>query len=438
MAAGMRDHQEAKARWGKVVLEQLDLERLGALDSDSACAHVLPAVRAAIEADAASLTLGERERLSGEVLHEIIEVVLGLGPLEPLLKDDSISDILVNGCDRVYVERRGLLYKTGVRFQSDRHLLQIIERIVARVGRRIDDASPAVDARLPDGSRVNAIIPPLAVGGPCLSIRRFGRVAITAAELVRLNSLTPAMLELLEIMVRGRLNILVSGAAGSGKTTLLNVLSAFISESERVITIEDPVELQLKQEHVLRLEVRPPNIDGQGAVRQRELVINALRMRPDRIIVGEVRGEEAFDMLQAMNTGHDGSITTLHANAPRDALSRIEAMVGLTGMNVPDHSVRRHVASAIQAIVHVARFSDGTRKVVSISEISGMESDIILMQEIFRFERTGAGPEGHVLGEFRCMGIRPRLADRLEAAGLHLRPELFDPTPAGPGRGRKK
>jgi pilus assembly protein CpaF len=368
------------------------------------------------------LSFTERERLAREILDEIF----GLGPLESLLKDPSISDILVNRFNQVYIERAGRLETTSLAFKDDQHLMQIIDRIVSRVGRRIDESSPMVDARLPDGSRVNAIIPPLAIDGPCMSIRRFGRDPLTAANLLENKSITEPMLELLQAMVKGRLNILISGGTGAGKTTLLNVLSGYIPETERVVTIEDAAELQLKQDHVVRLETRPPNIEGKGAVRQRQLVINSLRMRPDRIVVGEVRGEEALDMLQAMNTGHDGSLTTVHANSPRDALARVETMVSMANLNIPDRAVRQQLASAINAVVQIARMSDGTRKVISISELTGMEGDVVSMQEIFVFDRRGLSETGAVRGAFRATGIRPKFTDRLTAAGYRLRTSLFD------------
>jgi len=383
---------------------------------------VLAVIRNVIAADAVPLSFTERERLSRDILDEIF----GYGPLEVLLKDPTISDILVNRCDQIYVERAGKLEKTNLTFKDDPHLRQIIDRIVSQVGRRVDESSPMVDARLPDGSRVNAIIPPLALDGPTLSIRRFGHERLTAKDLLAYLSVTEPMLELLKNMVQGRLNILISGGTGAGKTTLLNVLSAYIPESERVITIEDAAELQLKQAHVVRLETRPPNIEGKGAVRQRQLLINSLRMRPDRILIGEVRGEEALDMLQAMNTGHEGSLTTVHANAPRDALSRVETMVSMANLNIPDRAVRQQIASAIHAVVQVSRLSDGTRKITSISEITGMEGEVVCMQEIFRFERRGLSETGKVKGAFKTTGIRPKFAERLLAAGLRLPPMLFD------------
>jgi pilus assembly protein CpaF len=368
------------------------------------------------------MTYQERERLSQEVLDE----VFGLGPLEPLLKDHSISDILVNTYNSVYIERNGLLERTNIQFRDDTHLMSIIDRIVSAVGRRVDESSPMVDARLPDGSRVNAIIPPLAIDGPCLSIRRFGRDPLTAEELLQNRTLTPPMLEVLRGCVYSRLNVLISGGTGAGKTTFLNMLSSFISNRERIVTIEDAAELQLHQEHVVRLETRPPNIEGKGAVRQRQLVINCLRMRPDRIVVGEVRGEEALDMLQAMNTGHDGSLTTIHANAPRDALGRLETMVAMANLNIPETATRRQIASALDVVVQVARMSDGTRKITNISEITGMEGEVVTMQDIFEFKRTGIGEKGEVLGEFVPTGIRPKFSERLLTAGIRLPMGMFE------------
>jgi len=416
------DYQQVKADLHRKILDRLDLEKLGKTSGDSARDEVLVVIRNAVNSEVVPLSFAERERLSREILDEIF----GLGPLEPLLKDSSISDILVNRFDRVYVERAGKLERTALTFKDDSHLMQIIERIVSRVGRRVDESSPMVDARLADGSRVNAIIPPLAIDGPCLSIRRFGRDPVTARQMIENQTLTESMLELLSAMVKGRLNILVSGGTGAGKTTLLNVLSGYIPNSDRVVTIEDAAELQLKQEHVVRLETRPPNIEGKGAVRQRQLVINSLRMRPDRIVVGEVRGEEAFDMLQAMNTGHEGSLTTVHANSPRDAMARVENMVSMANLNIPERAVRHQIASAVHAVVQIARLSDGTRKVITVSEITGMDEESIAMQDIFSFERTGTDESGKVRGVFRATGIRPQFGDRLATSGTRLRPELFE------------
>jgi pilus assembly protein CpaF len=416
------EYQQVKADLHRKILDRLDLEKLGRSQGDSARDEVLVVIRNAVNAEVVPLSFAEREKLSREILDEIF----GLGPLEPLLKDHSVSDILVNRYDRVYIERAGKLELTGLSFKDSGHLMQIIERIVSRVGRRVDESSPMVDARLPDGSRVNAIIPPLAIDGPCLSIRRFGREPVTARNMIENHSLTEAMLELLSAMVKGRLNILISGGTGAGKTTLLNVLSGYIPNSDRIVTIEDAAELQLKQEHVVRLETRPPNIEGKGAVRQRQLVINSLRMRPDRIVVGEVRGEEAFDMLQAMNTGHEGSLTTVHANSPRDALARIENMVSMANLNIPERAVRHQIASAVHAVVQIARLSDGGRKVITVSEITGMDGDLIAMQDIFEFERQSVDENGKVRGIFRATGARPQFAERLATAGARLRPALFE------------
>jgi pilus assembly protein CpaF len=416
------EYQQVKADLHRKILDRLDLEKLGRTNSETAREEVLILIRTSVNSEAVPLSFAERERLAREILDEIF----GLGPLEPLLKDPSISDILVNRFDKVYIERGGKLEPTGLSFKDNQHLMQIIDRIVSRVGRRIDESSPMVDARLADGSRVNAIIPPLAIDGACLSIRRFGRDPITARQMIENKSLTEPMLELLSAMVKGRLNLLISGGTGAGKTTVLNVLSGYIPNSERVVTIEDAAELQMKQEHVVRLETRPPNIEGKGAIRQRQLVINSLRMRPDRIVVGEVRGEEAFDMLQAMNTGHEGSLTTVHANSQRDALARIENMVSMANLNIPERAVRHQISSAIHAVVQVARLSDGTRKIITISEITGMEAEIISMQDIFVFDRLGIDESGKVRGMFRATGIRPKFAERLATGGCRLRPGLFE------------
>jgi pilus assembly protein CpaF len=416
------EYQQVKADLHRKILDRLDLEKLGRTNSETAREEVLILIRTSVNSEAVPLSFAERERLAREILDEIF----GLGPLEQLLKDPSISDILVNRFDKVYIERGGRLEPTGLSFKDNQHLMQIIDRIVSRVGRRIDESSPMVDARLADGSRVNAIIPPLAIDGACLSIRRFGRDPITARQMLENKSLTEPMLELLSAMVKGRLNLLISGGTGAGKTTVLNVLSGYIPNNERVVTIEDAAELQMKQEHVVRLETRPPNIEGKGAIRQRQLVINSLRMRPDRIVVGEVRGEEAFDMLQAMNTGHEGSLTTVHANSHRDALARIENMVSMANLSIPERAVRHQIASAIHAVVQVARLSDGTRKILSISEITGMEAEIISMQDIFVFDRLGIDESGKVRGMFRATGIRPKFAERLATAGCRLRPGLFE------------
>ena len=417
------DYQQVKADLHRKILDRLDLEKLGRTNSETAREEVLILIRTSINAEAVPLSFAERERLAREILDEIF----GLGPLEPLLKDPSISDILVNRFDRIYIERAGKLEVIpNLSFKDNQHLMQIIDRIVSRVGRRVDESSPMVDARLADGSRVNAIIPPLAIDGACLSIRRFGRDPITARQMIENKTLTEPMLELLSSMVKGRLNILVSGGTGAGKTTLLNVLSGYIPNNERIVTIEDAAELQMKQDHIVRLETRPPNIEGKGAIRQRQLVINSLRMRPDRIVVGEVRGEEAFDMLQAMNTGHEGSLTTVHANSPRDALARIENMVSMANLSIPERAVRYQISSAIHAVVQIARLSDGTRKVLTISEITGMEGDIVTMQDIFVMDRHGLDEHGRVRGGFRASGVRPKFADRLAAAGCRLRPALFE------------
>jgi pilus assembly protein CpaF len=370
------------------------------------------------------LSLGEQQKLQSDLLDE----VFGLGPLEPLLRDVKISEILVNGKDHVFIERGGILQRIDVSFRDNNHLQQIIDRIVSRVGRRVDESSPMVDARLADGSRVNAIIPPLALDGPALSIRRFGTGPVSAKQLVELKTISPEMMELMAAAVRAKISILISGGTGSGKTTFLNILSRYIPPNERLVTIEDAAELQLAQENVVRLETRPPNIEGAGAIRQRQLLINSLRMRPDRIIMGEIRGEEAFDMLQAMNTGHEGSMTTIHANTPRDALSRLESMVAMGNMNIPERSVRQQIASAIAIVIQVTRLSDGSRKVTSISEITGMEESVISMHEIFAFDRKGIGPDGRVIGAFRPTGIRPKFLEQLRISGIFLAPALFDQT----------
>ena len=371
--------QELKHNIHRKLLDKLDLESISALSKPVLSNEIRKIVENLLVEETTPLSLLEREKLVNEVLDE----VLGLGPLEPLLKDPTISDILVNTSKSVYIERKGKLEHTDVVFKDDAHLMQIIDRIVSAVGRRVDESSPMVDARLPDGSRVNAIIPPLALDGPIMSIRRFGSTPLTSDDLLNNNTLTPAMLELLKGLVKARLNAIISGGTGSGKTTLLNCLSSYIPEDERIVTIEDAAELQLHQEHVVRLETRPPNIEGKGAIRQRQLVINSLRMRPDRIVVGEVRGEEALDMLQAMNTGHDGSLTTIHANSPRDALARLETMISMANLNLPDKAMRQQIASAVDVVVQASRLSDGTRKIMSISEVVGMEGDIVTMQDIF-------------------------------------------------------
>jgi pilus assembly protein CpaF len=418
------DYQTLKTRVHQELLSVLDLNRLRFIPR----ADAEPEIRTVLgglltrEQQGVPLTLFERESLIADVVNELF----GLGPLEALLRDPDVSDILVNRFDQVYVERHGQLAPTSVTFADDAHLLQIIERIVSAVGRRIDESSPMVDARLTDGSRVNAIIPPLALDGPVLSIRRFPADRLDAHDLLARHTLTQPMLDFLRAAVACRLNIIVSGGTGAGKTTLLNVLSTFISEGERIITIEDAAELVLRQRHVVRLETRPPNIEGKGAVRQRQLVINALRMRPDRIVLGEVRGEETLDMLQAMNTGHDGSLTTIHANTPRDALYRLDTMVAMANLNIPERAVRQQVASAVNLVIQVSRLSDGSRKVTQISEITGMEGDVISLQDIFVFERDGVRGDGSVTGRFKATGIRPKCSERLAAAGTQLAPSLFE------------
>ena len=411
-----------KADVHRKLLARLNLETLASAERARAEAEVRSLAASLISEAGIPLTLNEREAIIGDVLDE----VFGFGPLEPLLRDPTINDILVNTYRQVYVERAGKLERVRAAFQDDQHLLRVIDRIVSGVGRRIDDSSPMVDARLPDGSRVNAVIPPLAVDGPLMSIRRFPAERLKAEDLVRLRALTPKMLEFIRSCVRARLNCLISGGTGAGKTTLLNVLSSFIGPSERVVTVEDAAELQLHQDHVVRLETRPPNVEGQGAVRQRELVINALRMRPDRIVVGEVRGEEALDMLQAMNTGHDGSLTTVHANTARDALGRIETMISMGSVNLPPQAMRQQIASAIQIVLQQARMGDGSRKVTSVSEITGMEGDVITMQEIFRFEKQGIDQQGKVRGRFAATGVRPKCCEQLLAAGIDLKPDMFE------------
>jgi pilus assembly protein CpaF len=416
------DFGAVKAAIHRKLIQKLNLDRLTEVNRDDVRREVTQILEALVVGESTPMNLQERERLATEVLDE----VFGLGPLEPLLADPTISDILVNTHKRVYIERKGMLEMTSIQFRDDIHLMSIIDRIVSAVGRRVDESSPMVDARLADGSRVNAIIPPLAVDGPCLSIRRFGRDPLTADDLLHNNSLTDAMLELLRGCVKARLNILVSGGTGAGKTTFLNVLSSYISNRERIVTVEDAAELQLHQDHVVRLETRPANIEGKGAIQQRQLVINSLRMRPDRIIVGEVRGEEALDMLQAMNTGHDGSLTTIHANTPRDALSRLETMVAMGSLNIPDSALRRQIASAIDVVVQVSRLSDGTRKVIALSEITGMEGDIVSMQDIFVFRKRGIRDNGEVLGEFVPTGIRPKFAEKLAVSGINLPIAMFE------------
>jgi pilus assembly protein CpaF len=417
-------YQEIKSRVHTDLLNRLNLDRLTTVKREVAEPEIRSLIIGMLELESKTtpLSLRERDQLISDILNELF----GLGPLEELLRDPAISDILVNRAQQIYVERNGLLEETKVVFKDDRHLLRIIERIVSSVGRRIDESSPMVDARLADGSRVNAIIPPLALDGPVLSIRRFRTDKLQAHDLVVRESLSQPMLALLEMAVSSRMNVIVSGGTGAGKTTLLNVLSSFISEHERVVTIEDAAELLLRQKHVVRLETRPPNIEGKGAVRQRELVINALRMRPDRIVVGEVRGDEALDMLQAMNTGHDGSLTTVHANSSRDALYRLDTMVAMANLNLPERAIRQQIASAVNFIVQISRLSDGTRKVTAISEITGMEQEVITLQDIFVFERTGLGPGGKVCGRFRATGIRPKAAEHFAQSGIEVPRTMFD------------
>ncbi len=422
MPATRPDFNTVKVAIHRKLIARLNLDRVAELGREAAREEVGRIVEELAAGENTPMTLQERERLAQEVLDE----VFGLGPLEPLLRDSSVSDILVNTHNRVYVERNGLLERTSVQFRDDSHLMAIIDRIVSAVGRRVDESSPMVDARLADGSRVNAIIPPLAIDGPCLSIRRFGHDPLTAENLLRNNSLTPEMLELMRGCVYARLNVLVSGGTGAGKTTLLNVLSSFISDRERIVTIEDAAELALHQEHVVRLETRPPNVEGKGAVRQRQLVINSLRMRPDRVILGEVRGEEALDMLQAMNTGHDGSLATIHANTPRDALGRLETMVAMANLNIPESAIRRQIASAINVVVQVSRLSDGKRKITTLAEVTGMEGEVVTMQDIFSFRKQGIGEKGEVLGEFVPTGIRPKCAEKLFTAGIRLPMGMFE------------
>jgi pilus assembly protein CpaF len=417
-------YQKLKARIHQELLNRLNLERLTRTRREDAEPEIRQIVIGMLERESATtpLSLYEREAVIGDVLNELF----GLGPLEALLKDPAISDILVNRFDRIYIEREGRLEETEVTFTDDRHLHQIIERIVSSIGRRIDESSPMVDARLQDGSRVNAIIPPLALDGPALSIRRFRTDRLGAQDLVARESLTQQMLDFLRAAVACRLNIIVSGGTGAGKTTLLNILSGFISEKERIVTIEDAAELMLRQRHVVRLETRPANIEGKGAVRQRDLVVNALRMRPDRIVGGEVRSEEALDMLQAMNTGHDGSLTTVHANTARDALYRLDTMIAMSNLHIPERAVRQQIASAIDLIIQITRLSDGTRKVTSVTEIIGMEGETITMQDLFLFERSGIRADGRVAGRFRATGIRPKCSERLAAAGIHLPATMFE------------
>jgi len=419
-----QDLEKLKTELHRTLISKLDLEKLSRVNSSQARQAVASMIHEIIVSQRVPLSYEQQERVQDDLLDE----VFGLGPLEPLLNDPTISDILVNDRDHVFIERRGLLQRVNASFRDDRHLLQIIDRIVSRVGRRVDESTPMVDARLPDGSRVNAIIPPLALDGPAISIRRFGTGPLQASQMVELKSISPEMMETLAAAVRARISILISGGTGAGKTTLLNMLSQYIPKNERIVTIEDAAELQLAMENIVRCETRPPNIEGQGAVRQRQLLINSLRMRPDRIIIGEVRGDEAFDMLQAMNTGHEGSMTTIHANTPRDALSRLESMVAMGNLNLPERTVRHQIASAISIVVQASRMSDGSRKVTSISEITGMDENVISMQEIFRFNRKGVGPDGKVVGVFEPTHIRPKFLERLRIAGIVLPQNLFEQT----------
>ncbi len=424
LAGELLNLEKFKAEIHRTLISKLDLEKLSRVESTQARNVVAGLITEIVRNQGVPLSFEEQQKIQSDLLDE----VFGLGPLEPLLRDPKISDILVNGRDNVFVERGGKLQRVDTSFRDDRHLLQIIDRIVSRVGRRVDESSPMVDARLPDGSRVNAIIPPLALDGPSMSIRRFGTGPVAANQLVELKSISAEMMLVLESAARARLSILISGGTGAGKTTMLNILSRNIPQSERVITIEDAAELQLAQENLVRLETRPPNIEGQGAIRQRQLLINCLRMRPDRIILGEVRGEEAFDMLQAMNTGHEGSMATIHANTPRDALTRLESMVAMCGLTLTEKTVRQQIASALDIVIQVSRMSDGTRKVTSVTEIVGMEENVITMQEIFAFHKKGIGPQGKVIGAFKPTGVRPRFLDRLQIAGIFLPQSTFDTT----------
>jgi pilus assembly protein CpaF len=419
-----RAYLQLKSEIHRDLLNKIDFDKIASTRDDRMRRQIFTVIQDLVLNLTVSLSAEQRENLSLEILDE----VFGLGPLEPLMQDPSVSDILVNGSKEVYVERGGLLEETNVVFKDDAHLMHIIDKIVSAVGRRIDEASPMVDARLADGSRVNVVIPPLAIDGPHLSIRRFGRVPVGAQDLLASQTLTQPMLELLKSAVASRLNIVISGGTGAGKTTLLNVLSSYISDKERIVTIEDSAELQLKQRHVVRLETRPPDAQGQGAIQQRQLLINSLRMRPNRIVVGEVRGEEALDMLQAMNTGHDGSMTTIHANSPRDAIARIETMAMMANLNLPEKAIRKQIASAVTLVLQVSRFSDGTRRLTHITEITGMENDIVTMQDVFLFEKQGVSATGRALGTFTATGIRPKFADKLKASGIDLPPHMFEQT----------
>ncbi len=412
---------DLKTRLHERLLDMLNLSAIDKVAPSDLRREVSTIVNQLLSKEGVSLNAKEFQ----QIVEEILDEVLGLGPLEPMLKDPSITDILVNTHNHVYVERQGRLEITGVRFKDERHLLRIIDKIVSAVGRRIDESQPWVDARLPDGSRVNAIVPPCALDGPLLSIRKFGKAPMTIEKLIEKGALTQPIAHVLQGITRARLNVIISGGTGSGKTTMLNAISSFVSQRERIITIEDAAELQLQQFHVARMETRPPNIEGKGAVTQRELLRNALRMRPDRIIVGEVRGAEALDMLQAMNTGHDGSMTTIHANTPRDALSRLEQMIMMTGVQFPLHSMRAQLASAIDVVLQLERMADGKRRIVSLQEITGMERDVVTMQEIFRFSRAGIDEQGQVIGHFEASGVRPKFADRLRSFGVELPGSLF-------------
>ncbi|WP_246174314.1 CpaF family protein [Pandoraea terrigena] len=415
---------ELKRKMHEMVLARVELEKLARLSETQVKFELVQLIDRVVGEQNVLVNDAERRQLAGDIYDEMF----GLGPLEALLRDPTISDILVNTHKRTYVERFGKLEPTAVTFYDDAHLMKIIEKIVSRVGRRIDESSPMVDARLPDGSRINAIIPPSAIDGPLLSIRRFGTTALQLADLVRLGTLTEPMAEVVSALTHAKVNLLISGGTGSGKTTLLNILSSFIPDNERIVTIEDAAELQLHQQHVLRLETRPPNIEGKGEITQRTLVRNALRMRPDRIILGEVRGAEALDMLNAMNTGHEGSLATIHANTPRDALTRMENMISMSGLQLPPKAMRQQIASAITVIVQTARLTDGRRRLVSLQEITGMEGDIISMQEIFMFKRTGVGPNGEVKGYFAASGVRPKFSERLQAFGVALPDDIYDPS----------
>jgi pilus assembly protein CpaF len=422
--AETKAYQELKSRIHRKLLERIDLTMMESMSPEQLRAELKIMVERLLSEETLAINETEHKSLVRDIQHE----VLGLGPIEPLLADPGISDILVNTFRQVYVERGGRLELTDVRFENDAHLLKIIDKIVSGIGRRIDESSPMVDARLPDGSRVNAIIPPLAVDGPILSIRRFAVTPLKMDDFLQFKSLTPGMVEVLEGLVKAKVNLLISGGTGTGKTTLLNILSGYIPQNERVITIEDAAELQLQQPHVVRLETRPPNIEGKGEVTQRMLVRNSLRMRPDRIIVGEVRGAEVLDMLQAMNTGHEGSMVTIHANTPRDALTRLESMMSMSGFSLPPKAMRQQISSALTALIQISRLSDGKRKLVSIQEITGMEGDIVTLQEIFTYEQTGVTEDGTVQGHFRATGIRPKFVDRLHTRGIALAENLFDPT----------